>query len=149
MMHWLIFGIVAVLLFGNRLPSVARSLGRSIVEFKKGMSDLESEFKSSVYSEPPIDAARHVQRPHANRPPRASSRRRRKTSARPSKSRRASKSRNSRSRCRTDNLSVHLSLQIDGRYCPSYKPVGCIALTKLRSVDNRSTHQLGCLLANS
>ena len=52
MVHWLIFGIVAVLLFGNRLPSVARSLGRSFVEFKKGMSDLESEFKSSVYSEP-------------------------------------------------------------------------------------------------
>src|ERR1043165_7599576 len=52
MIHWLIFGGIAVLLFGNRLPSVARSLGRSFVEFKKGMSDLESEFKSSVYSEP-------------------------------------------------------------------------------------------------
>ncbi len=48
MIHWLIFGIVAVLLFGNRLPSVARSLGRSFVEFKKGMSDIESEFKSQV-----------------------------------------------------------------------------------------------------
>jgi sec-independent protein translocase protein TatA len=48
----LIFGIVAILLFGNRLPSVARSLGRSLIEFKKGMSDLENEFKSSVYSEP-------------------------------------------------------------------------------------------------
>jgi len=44
MVHWLIFGVVAVLLFGNRLPSVARSLGRSFVEFKKGMSELESEF---------------------------------------------------------------------------------------------------------
>jgi len=53
MIHWLIFGIVAVLLFGNRLPSVARSLGRSFVEFKKGMSDLESEFRSSVYTDPP------------------------------------------------------------------------------------------------
>jgi sec-independent protein translocase protein TatA len=52
MVHWLIFGIVAVLLFGNRLPSVARSLGRSFVEFKKGMGELEQEFKSSVYSEP-------------------------------------------------------------------------------------------------
>jgi sec-independent protein translocase protein TatA len=48
----LIFGIVAILLFGNRLPSVARSLGRSLVEFKKGMNELETEFKSSVYSEP-------------------------------------------------------------------------------------------------
>jgi len=50
--HMLIFGIVAILLFGNRLPSVARSLGRSLVEFKKGMNELESEFKSSIYSEP-------------------------------------------------------------------------------------------------
>jgi sec-independent protein translocase protein TatA len=30
---------VALLLFGNRLPSVARSLGRSMVEFKKGMNE--------------------------------------------------------------------------------------------------------------
>ncbi|HEX5472524.1 MAG TPA: twin-arginine translocase TatA/TatE family subunit [Lacipirellulaceae bacterium] len=50
--HFLIFGIVAILLFGNRLPSVARSLGRSLVEFKKGMTELENEFKASVYSEP-------------------------------------------------------------------------------------------------
>jgi sec-independent protein translocase protein TatA len=48
----IIFGIIAVLLFGSRLPSVARSLGKSIVEFKKGMNDLTSEVKSSVYSEP-------------------------------------------------------------------------------------------------
>ena len=47
-----IFGIIAVLLFGSRLPSVARSLGKSIVEFKKGMNDIEHEVKSSVYSEP-------------------------------------------------------------------------------------------------
>ena len=50
--HLLLFGVVAILLFGNRLPSVARSLGRSLVEFKKGMNELESEFKSSMYSEP-------------------------------------------------------------------------------------------------
>jgi sec-independent protein translocase protein TatA len=47
--HMLIFGIVAILLFGNRLPSVARSLGRSLVEFKRGMNELEGEFHSSVY----------------------------------------------------------------------------------------------------
>jgi sec-independent protein translocase protein TatA len=50
--HLLLFGVVAILLFGNRLPSVARSLGRSLVEFKKGMNELENEFKSQVYSEP-------------------------------------------------------------------------------------------------
>jgi sec-independent protein translocase protein TatA len=48
----IVFGIIAVILFGGRLPSVARSLGKSIVEFKKGMQDLENEVKTSVYSEP-------------------------------------------------------------------------------------------------
>jgi sec-independent protein translocase protein TatA len=48
----LIFGVIAVILFGSRLPSVARSFGKSIVEFKKGMQDIESEVKTSIYSEP-------------------------------------------------------------------------------------------------
>ena len=47
-----IFGIIAVILFGSRLPSVARSMGKSIVEFKKGMKDIENEVNSSNYSEP-------------------------------------------------------------------------------------------------
>jgi sec-independent protein translocase protein TatA len=51
-MEMLIIGIVAVLLFGSRLPSVARSLGKSIVEFKKGMNDLQDEVRSSVHTEP-------------------------------------------------------------------------------------------------
>jgi sec-independent protein translocase protein TatA len=48
----LIVGIIAVILFGNRLPSVARSLGKSLTEFKKGMREFESEMHSSIYSEP-------------------------------------------------------------------------------------------------
>ena len=48
----IVFAIIAVILFGGRLPSVARSLGKSIIEFKKGMSDIENEVKTSVYSEP-------------------------------------------------------------------------------------------------
>jgi sec-independent protein translocase protein TatA len=47
-----VFGVIAVLLFGSRLPSVARSLGKSIVEFKKGMHDIQDEVRTSVYSEP-------------------------------------------------------------------------------------------------
>jgi Sec-independent protein translocase protein TatA len=49
--HRLIFGILAILLFSNRLPSVARSLARSLVEFKKGMNELEGEFRTSIYSD--------------------------------------------------------------------------------------------------
>lgn len=37
-MEMLIIGIIILLLFGNRLPSVMRSLGRGVVEFKKGLS---------------------------------------------------------------------------------------------------------------
>lgn len=38
-----IVGIIAVLLFGKRLPGVARSLGQSITEFKKGITDDNEE----------------------------------------------------------------------------------------------------------
>ncbi|MFH1267533.1 MAG: twin-arginine translocase TatA/TatE family subunit [Planctomycetota bacterium] len=34
---------IALLLFGNRLPSVMRSLGRGIVEFKKGVQGIDDE----------------------------------------------------------------------------------------------------------
>jgi sec-independent protein translocase protein TatA len=35
----ILFGLVAVMLFSSRLPSVARSLGQSIQEFKRGMQE--------------------------------------------------------------------------------------------------------------
>jgi sec-independent protein translocase protein TatA len=34
----IILGLVVLLLFGNRLPSVMRSLGEGITEFKKGVN---------------------------------------------------------------------------------------------------------------
>ena len=37
----LIFLAIALLLFGNRLPSVMRSLGKSVVEFKKGVNGID------------------------------------------------------------------------------------------------------------
>lgn len=39
----IIFAVVILLLFGSRLPSVMRSLGSSITEFKKGQRDAEKE----------------------------------------------------------------------------------------------------------
>ena len=47
---WVVVGIVALLLFGNRLPSVMRSLGRSVVEFKKGVSGIEEDINDAVKS---------------------------------------------------------------------------------------------------
>jgi sec-independent protein translocase protein TatA len=35
--------IVALLIFGSRLPSVMRSLGRSVNEFKKGVRDVTDD----------------------------------------------------------------------------------------------------------
>lgn len=45
---WEIFAIllVALLLFGKRLPEVGRSVGRSIVEFKRGVKGIEEEIES-------------------------------------------------------------------------------------------------------
>ena len=40
-MELLIVGVIAVLLFGNRLPEVGRSLGKGLVEFKKGVQGNE------------------------------------------------------------------------------------------------------------
>jgi sec-independent protein translocase protein TatA len=39
--------IVVLLLFGNRLPSVMRNMGRGIVEFKKGVKGIEDEFEDA------------------------------------------------------------------------------------------------------
>lgn len=41
--HMVILLVVAVLIFGHRLPQVARGMGRSITEFKKGLKDTGEE----------------------------------------------------------------------------------------------------------
>ena len=46
----MLVAIIALLLFGKRLPEVARSLGKGIVEFKKGIRGIEDEVESAVYS---------------------------------------------------------------------------------------------------
>jgi sec-independent protein translocase protein TatA len=45
--HWVILGLVVLIFFGNRLPSVMRSLGQGVVEFKKGLQGIEDDIKSS------------------------------------------------------------------------------------------------------
>ena len=40
--------LVALLLFGSKLPEVARKMGRSITEFKKGLHDVESDVKEGI-----------------------------------------------------------------------------------------------------
>lgn len=41
----IVIGVIALLIFGKRLPEVGRSLGKSFVEFKKGLKDTTDEIK--------------------------------------------------------------------------------------------------------
>ncbi len=43
-----IVALVVLLLFGNRLPSVMRSAGQGLVEFKKGMQGIEDQDKEGI-----------------------------------------------------------------------------------------------------
>lgn len=46
----MIIGVLAVLLFGNKLPEVAKNMGKSFSDFKKGMHGVEDEVNSATRS---------------------------------------------------------------------------------------------------
>ena len=50
----LVIGIVAVLLFGSRLPEVARSLGHTYQQFRKGLSDIQSTINTEIDLDEPV-----------------------------------------------------------------------------------------------
>lgn len=64
----IIVAVVVLLLFGSRLPSVMRSLGRGVVEFKKGVSGIEDDVdqagkkpeSSKLHEEGPASQAEKV-----------------------------------------------------------------------------------------
>ena len=62
----LVIMVLGLLLFGNKLPGMARSLGQTIVDFKKGMKGIEDEVdpRTSLRYEPkaqePIRAPQRV-----------------------------------------------------------------------------------------
>ena len=47
-MEILLLAGLGLLLFGRKLPDVGRYLGRSMIEFKKGMKGLEDDVESST-----------------------------------------------------------------------------------------------------
>ncbi len=62
-MELIIVGIVALLLFGKRLPEVARSLGKGITEFKKGVRGIEDEVETSSSASRPVSRPATEDRP--------------------------------------------------------------------------------------
>ena len=51
MIELVCIALVALLIFGNRLPSVMRSLGKSVTEFKKGINEVEEDVDKAVTAE--------------------------------------------------------------------------------------------------
>ncbi len=56
-MEWLIVLVIALLLFGKRLPDIMRSLGGSVREFKKGMDVDSPTAQPGPTSPPPVSGA--------------------------------------------------------------------------------------------
>ena len=44
----IVIAAIGLLLFGKRLPEVGRSLGKSIVEFKKGLKGIDDEVEAAA-----------------------------------------------------------------------------------------------------
>ena len=43
-----VIAMVAVLLFGSKLPEVARSVGQSYQQFRKGLSEIQTTIKKEI-----------------------------------------------------------------------------------------------------
>lgn len=69
--QWFVIAIIGLLLFGKRLPEVGRSLGKGIVEFKKGLNGVEEDLTSSVedHSKPQPRFDPYTGKPVATLPP--------------------------------------------------------------------------------
>ena len=66
--EWFLIALFGLILFGKRLPEVGKSLGRSIVEFKKGLKGVEDDIeKASDQQEmlPPPDKTQAANQPVA------------------------------------------------------------------------------------
>lgn len=56
--EWIVLLVLGLLIFGRRLPEVGRSVGRSIVEFKKGIKGIEEEIESETNASTSAKASR-------------------------------------------------------------------------------------------
>ena len=64
----MVIGVIGVLLFGRKLPDMAKYLGKSVVQFKQGMHGLEGGFDditnpNATSAAPPASAPAEAIRP--------------------------------------------------------------------------------------
>lgn len=74
--EWVLILALGLLVFGRRLPEVGRSVGRSIVEFKKGIKGIETDIeeesarsssrRAAEISDDSTDAARSAMYEHTS-----------------------------------------------------------------------------------
>ena len=62
--EWILIAGIALLLFGKRLPEVGRSLGKGIVEFKKGLKGIEDEVEQVDVERPKLTNQQTAQANH-------------------------------------------------------------------------------------
>lgn len=55
--EWIVIGLVAVVLFGSRLPELGRMLGRTLVQFKKGATEMQNEIQAASDETPSTEPA--------------------------------------------------------------------------------------------
>lgn len=48
--------VVALILFGGNLPMIAKNLGKSVVEFKKGIKDVKDDISDAANSDPKLES---------------------------------------------------------------------------------------------
>ena len=56
----IVFGIIAIILFGKRLPEVAGSLGRSYQQFRRGLGDIQKQMDIGSYVKDAVDTAKYA-----------------------------------------------------------------------------------------
>jgi sec-independent protein translocase protein TatA len=66
--EWIIIAAIALLLFGKRLPEVGRSLGKGIVEFKKGLKGIEEDVDPASSAPPETHARPQISAPQQQPP---------------------------------------------------------------------------------
>jgi sec-independent protein translocase protein TatA len=59
--NWLVLALIALLLFGKKLPEVGKSLGKGIIEFKKGLQGVEEDIEQAGRS--PASTPQSADRP--------------------------------------------------------------------------------------